>query len=57
MREVLSTSYEENLAMIGDSVRYLKSKGKGVLRLPLRVGRLAAVARHQARVALTIYPD
>jgi 2-isopropylmalate synthase len=30
VREVLSTSYEENLAMIGDSVRYLKSKGKGV---------------------------
>jgi 2-isopropylmalate synthase len=30
VREVLSTSYEENLAMIGDSVGYLKSKGKGV---------------------------
>ncbi len=34
-----------------------RSKGKGVLRLPLKVGTLAAVARHQARVALTIYPD
>src|SRR4051794_15250075 len=30
VREVLETSFEENLAMIGDSVRYLKSKGKGV---------------------------
>jgi 2-isopropylmalate synthase len=30
VREVLQTSYEENLAMLGDSVRYLKSKGKGV---------------------------
>jgi len=32
VREVLSTTYEENLAMIADSVRYLKSKGKGVFR-------------------------
>ena len=30
VREVLGTSLEENLAMLGDSVRYLKSKGKGV---------------------------
>ncbi len=30
VRAVLETSYEENLAMLGDSVRYLKSKGKGV---------------------------
>ena len=30
VREVLETSLEENLAMIADSVRYLKSKGKGV---------------------------
>jgi 2-isopropylmalate synthase len=30
VREVLETSYEENLAMIADSIRYLKSKGKAV---------------------------
>ncbi|HEX5139377.1 MAG TPA: citramalate synthase [Dehalococcoidia bacterium] len=30
VRSVLETSYEENLAMLGDSVRFLKSKGKGV---------------------------
>jgi 2-isopropylmalate synthase len=30
VREVLGTSLEENLSMLGDSVRYLKSKGKGV---------------------------
>jgi len=30
VRAVLETSYEENLAMLGDSVRFLKSKGKGV---------------------------
>ncbi len=30
VREVLETSFEENLAMIGDSVRFLKAKGKGV---------------------------
>jgi 2-isopropylmalate synthase len=30
VREVLETSYEENLSMIGDSVRYLKKRGKGV---------------------------
>jgi len=30
VRRVLETSPEENLAMIGDSVRYLKSKGKQV---------------------------
>jgi 2-isopropylmalate synthase len=30
VREVLGTSLEENLAMLGDSVRYLKSKGKAV---------------------------
>ena len=30
VRAVLETSYEENLAMIGDSVRYLKTKDKGV---------------------------
>jgi 2-isopropylmalate synthase len=30
VREVLATSLEENLAMLADSVRYLKSKGKAV---------------------------
>jgi 2-isopropylmalate synthase len=30
VKHVLETSFEENLAMIADSVRYLKSKGKGV---------------------------
>src|SRR5581483_1301934 len=30
VREVLGTSLEENLAMLSDSVRFLKSKGKGV---------------------------
>jgi 2-isopropylmalate synthase len=30
VREVLGTSYDENLAMIADSVRFLKSQGKGV---------------------------
>jgi 2-isopropylmalate synthase len=30
VRAVLETSYEENLAMLGDSVRFLKSKGKQV---------------------------
>jgi 2-isopropylmalate synthase len=30
VREVLETSHEENLAMIADSIRYLKSRGKGV---------------------------
>jgi 2-isopropylmalate synthase len=30
VREVLATSLEENLAMLSDSVRYLKSKGKAV---------------------------
>jgi 2-isopropylmalate synthase len=30
VRSVLETSYEENLSMIADSVRYLKSRGKGV---------------------------
>jgi 2-isopropylmalate synthase len=30
VREVLETSYEENLAMIADSVRFLKGTGKGV---------------------------
>src|SRR5262245_4623625 len=30
VRDVLGTSLEENLAMLGDSVRYLKSRGKGV---------------------------
>src|SRR5687768_3263636 len=30
VREVLGTSYEENLAMIGESVRFLKSKQRGV---------------------------
>ena len=30
VRDVLETSLEENLAMIGDSVRFLKSKGKAV---------------------------
>jgi 2-isopropylmalate synthase len=30
VRAVLETSYEENLSMLGDSVRYLKSKGKAV---------------------------
>jgi 2-isopropylmalate synthase len=30
VRSVLETSFEENLAMIADSVRYLKSKGKAV---------------------------
>lgn len=30
VRAVLETSYEENLAMIADSVRYLKSRGKAV---------------------------
>ncbi len=30
VREVLETSYEENLAMIADSVRFLKSKGREV---------------------------
>jgi 2-isopropylmalate synthase len=30
VRSVLETSYEENLSMIGDSVRYLKSRGKAV---------------------------
>jgi 2-isopropylmalate synthase len=30
VREVLATSLEENLAMLSDSVRYLKSKGKVV---------------------------
>ncbi|MPZ50416.1 MAG: citramalate synthase [Dehalococcoidia bacterium] len=30
VREVLATTYDENLAMIGDSVRFLKSQGKGV---------------------------
>lgn len=30
VRAVLETSYEENLAMLGDSVRFLKTKGKQV---------------------------
>src|SRR5439155_9941030 len=30
VREVLATSLEENLAMIADSVRFLKAKGRGV---------------------------
>ncbi|HLF71583.1 MAG TPA: citramalate synthase, partial [Dehalococcoidia bacterium] len=30
VREVLETSLEENIAMVADSVRYLKTKGKGV---------------------------
>jgi 2-isopropylmalate synthase len=30
VREVLATTLDENLAMIGDSVRYLKSNGKAV---------------------------
>ncbi|HEX9642136.1 MAG TPA: citramalate synthase, partial [Candidatus Krumholzibacteria bacterium] len=30
VREVLATSLEENLAMLSDSVRFLKSKGKQV---------------------------
>jgi len=30
VREVLGTSYEENVAMIGDSVRFLKGKQRGV---------------------------
>jgi 2-isopropylmalate synthase len=31
VREVLRTSFEENLAMIGDSVRYFKAMGKEVI--------------------------
>jgi 2-isopropylmalate synthase len=30
VRGVLETTYEENLAMIGDSIRYLKGRGKAV---------------------------
>jgi 2-isopropylmalate synthase len=30
VRDVLETSFEENLAMVGDSVRFLKAKRKGV---------------------------
>ena len=30
VRRVLETSYEENVAMIADSIRYLKAKGKAV---------------------------
>ena len=34
-----------------------RSKGKDVLRLPLEAKTVAAVARHHARVALTVYPN